>query len=105
MKFHEDIFNGFQVTEWTQFCDRQTDGWMTRAKTMSPNPKGGRHNLPPLISKNTLIELGMLQIKEDGFFANQNDMCIPVEISDIHAVANKTCCRIGKLTCNHTFPF
>ena len=26
MKFHEDIFNGFQVTERTRFCDRQTDG-------------------------------------------------------------------------------
>ena len=28
MKFHEDVLNGFQVTERTQFCDRktQTDG-------------------------------------------------------------------------------
>lgn len=31
----------------------------------------------PLISKNTLIQLGMLQIKEDGSFGSQNDMCIP----------------------------
>ena len=22
MKFHEDSLNGFQVIEWTQFCDR-----------------------------------------------------------------------------------
>ena len=25
MKFHEDILNGFQVTERTLFCDGQTD--------------------------------------------------------------------------------
>ena len=50
MKFHEDILNGFQVTEWTWFCDRQTDGWTDRQtddpgkNNMSPNPKVGRHN-------------------------------------------------------------
>ena len=26
MKFHENILNGFQVIEWTRFCDRQTNG-------------------------------------------------------------------------------
>ena len=26
IKFHENISNGFGVTEQTQFCDRQTDG-------------------------------------------------------------------------------
>ena len=36
----------------------------------------GKINSPPLISKNTLIELGMLQIKEDGSFADKNDMRI-----------------------------
>ena len=46
MEFHEDILNSFQVTEWTCFCDRQTDGWMnrqtTRAKTIClPTLKGG----------------------------------------------------------------
>ena len=46
----------------------------------------GKINSPPLISKDTLIELGMMQIKEDGSFANQNDMRIPEEISDIRAV-------------------
>ena len=46
----------------------------------------GKINSPPLISKNTLIELGMLQIKEDGSFANQNDMRIPGEILDIRTV-------------------
>ena len=25
MKFHENIFNGFQVTEQTQFCDTPKD--------------------------------------------------------------------------------
>ena len=38
MKFHEDILNCFQVTERTQFCDRQTDRCpnrqTTRAKTI-----------------------------------------------------------------------
>ena len=41
MKFHEDILNGFQVTERTRFCDRQTDN--PGKNNMSPNPKGGRH--------------------------------------------------------------
>lgn len=40
----------------------------------------GRINAPPLISKNTLIQLGMLQIREDGSFGSQNDMCIPGNI-------------------------
>ena len=34
MKFHEDILNGFQVTEQTGFCDGQTDGQTTQAKTI-----------------------------------------------------------------------
>ncbi|MEW8092563.1 MAG: reverse transcriptase family protein, partial [Candidatus Thiodiazotropha endolucinida] len=46
----------------------------------------GKINSPPLISKNTLIELGMLQIKEDGSFADKNDMRMPEDINDIHAV-------------------
>ena len=29
-KFHENILNGFQVIEWTRFCDRQTDKWTVR---------------------------------------------------------------------------
>ena len=37
MKFHQDILNGFQVTERTRFCDGQT----TRAKTAClPTLKG-----------------------------------------------------------------
>ena len=31
------------------------------------------------------MELGMLQTKEDGSFATQNEMRIPTEISNIHA--------------------
>ena len=49
----------------------------------------GRINSPPLISKNTLMELGMLQIKEDGSFAAQNEMRIPTDISNIHAVGTR----------------
>ena len=45
----------------------------------------GENNSPLLISKDTMIGLGMLQIKEDGSFANQNDMCIPDAVSEICA--------------------
>ena len=47
MKCHEDILNGFQVTERTPFCDGQTDRWTDDPdkNNMSPNPKVGRHNL------------------------------------------------------------
>ena len=49
VKFHVNISNGFWVTEWTQFCDRQTDGWTDDPgkNNMSPNPKGGRHERGP----------------------------------------------------------
>ena len=39
IKFHQDILNGFQVTERTRFCDRQTDD--SGKKNMSPAPEGG----------------------------------------------------------------
>ena len=45
MKFREDSFRGFQVTEWTRFViDRQTDRQTDRRpgkNNMSPNPSGG----------------------------------------------------------------
>ena len=34
MTCHEDILNVFQVTERTRFCDGQTDGQTTMAKTI-----------------------------------------------------------------------
>ena len=45
MKFREDSFRGFQVTERTRFVtdrqtDRQTDG-RPGINNMSPNPSGG----------------------------------------------------------------
>ena len=45
MKFREDSFRGFQVTERTRFVtdrqmDRQTDGRPGK-NNMSPNPSGG----------------------------------------------------------------
>ena len=50
MKFREDSLRGFQVTERTRFVtDRQTDRQTDRRpgkNSMSPNPKGGRHNYP-----------------------------------------------------------
>ena len=33
VKFHENISNGFGITERARFCFRQTDGQTTRAKT------------------------------------------------------------------------
>ena len=39
IKFHENISNGFWVTERTRFCDRQSDGQGN--KNMSPNPTRG----------------------------------------------------------------
>ena len=45
MKFREDSFRGFQVTQRTRFVtDRQTDRWTDRhpgKNNMSPNPSGG----------------------------------------------------------------
>ena len=46
----------------------------------------GRINYPPLISKNTLQELGMLQIREDGSFAETNALRIQEEPSGIKRV-------------------
>ena len=69
----------------------------------------GRINSPPLIiyiSKNTLMELGMLQIKEDGSFAVQNEMRIPTEISNIHAVGTRVSHQdIKEITCKFSSIF
>ena len=47
VKFHENISNGFLVTQRTRFCDRQTDGQTDRRpgqKEYVSQPYGGRHN-------------------------------------------------------------
>ena len=46
----------------------------------------GRINSPPLISKSTFQELGMLQIRADGSFAETNDLRIQEEPPDIKSV-------------------
>ena len=46
----------------------------------------GRINSPPLISKSTLQELGMLEIREDGSFAKTNDPRIQEEPPGIKSV-------------------
>ena len=46
----------------------------------------GRINSPLLISKSTLQELGMLQIREDGSFAETNDLRIQEEPPGIKSV-------------------
>ena len=50
MKFREDSFMGFQVTERTRFVtdrrtDRRTDGQTPREKQYVSQPFGGRHNV------------------------------------------------------------
>ena len=56
MKFHEDILNGFQVTERTRFCDGQTDRWRDdRGKhNMSLDYEVGRHKTKPPDTKTCL---------------------------------------------------
>ena len=43
VKFHENVSNGFGVTERTRFCDRQTDRRPGQKQDVS-QPFGGRHN-------------------------------------------------------------
>ena len=43
VKFHENISNGFGVTEQTRFCDRQTDRRPGQKQDVS-QPYWGRHN-------------------------------------------------------------
>ena len=44
MKFREDSFRGFQVTERTRFVtDRRTDGQTPGEKEYVSQPFGGRH--------------------------------------------------------------
>ena len=50
----------------------------------------GRINSPPLISKDTLQELGMLQIRGDGSFAEINDLRIQEEASDVKTVKRES---------------
>ena len=72
IKFHEDILNGFQVTERTRFCDGQTDrrtdgrtDGQTDRRTddpgknnMSPNPNGGDIIIFPHVSVVFLYKFG-----------------------------------------------
>ena len=46
MKFHEDVLNGFQVTEQTRFCDGQTD-----------DP--GKNNSLPILTGGDIITVRM----------------------------------------------
>lgn len=50
----------------------------------------GRIHFPPLINKDTLLELGMLHIREDGLFAEMNDQQIPEEVPDVKTVKTKS---------------
>ena len=64
MKFHEDSLNVFQVIEWTQFCDRQTDA---RGKNnMSLYPKGRRHNWLSGLGGDVERNCGQMDGQTDG---------------------------------------
>lgn len=43
----------------------------------------GKMNSPPLLSRDTLTQLGMMKIKEDGSFAAPNDLRIRAVVKDI----------------------
>ena len=60
----------------------------------------GRINSPPLISKNTLIELGMIQLDPNGSLTEANDLRIPENNPNIRAVTENTTVpdRIKKIT-------
>lgn len=67
--------------EFTATIRNQTCGAVARFVVTK-----GRINSPPLISKSTLQELGMLQIREDGTFAETNDLKIQEELPGIKSV-------------------
>lgn len=50
----------------------------------------GRIHSPPLISKDILLELGMLWIREDGLFAEINNLPIPEEVPDVKTVKKES---------------
>lgn len=67
--------------EFTATLRKQTRGAVARFVVVR-----GRINSPPLIGKITLQELGMLQIREDGSFAETNDLRIQEEPAGIKTV-------------------
>ena len=64
---------------------------IVRNKTCGIQPRflvvKGRINSPPLISKATLTELGILQIRDDGSFAEPNNLQIPGKETYVNAVS------------------
>ena len=68
--------------EFSAIVRNQTCGIQSRFLVVK-----GRVNSPPLISKSTLIELGMLQIRDDGSFAEINSLRIPGKETHINAVS------------------
>ena len=67
--------------EFTATVRNQTCGAVARFVVVR-----GRFNSPALIDKSTLQELGMLQIREDGSFAETNDLRIQEEPAGIKSV-------------------
>lgn len=67
----------------------------------------GRINSPPLISKGTLTDLGMLQIRDDGSFAEPNKLRIPGTESHVKEVSAEFSARqeIAKILNKHTKSF
>ena len=71
--------------EFTTTITNKTRG--TRARFVVVK---GRINSLPLISKDTLQELGMLQIREDGSFAEMNDLQIQEKAPDVKTVKRES---------------
>ena len=68
--------------EFSAIVRNQTCGIQSRFLVVK-----SRINSPPLISKSTLTELGMLQIRDDGSFAEPNSLRIPGKETHINAVS------------------
>ena len=69
MKFHEDILNGFQITEPTRFRDSQTDGQMPGQMT------GANTICLPTLKGGDIITQAMLRTKSNvGVFGTQGQV-------------------------------
>ena len=68
--------------EFSAIVRNQTCGIQSRFLVVK-----GIINSPPLISKSTLTELGMLQIRDDGSFAEPNSLRIPGKETHINAIS------------------
>ena len=88
--------------EFTTVIRNKTCGAVTRFIIVR-----GRINSPPLIGKDTLVELGMLQIRPDGSLAQSNNLRIPGGTPSIKTVARDETmrCQISAITDKYSHIF